>query len=125
MVLALVAAVAAMGPLAWKQDRFVISMCNDPIVEPAELGFRYSEMAEANFTLVSSTAWLTPAAARKWDEATRMEHVQPDDFLLRMARRRFGTRAMGHDCGLRTSAARELGGARRCQTKEGVGLRVT
>ena len=49
------AAVAAMAPAAWKQDRF-ISMCNDPIVEPAELGFRYREMAEANFTLVSSTA---------------------------------------------------------------------
>ncbi len=70
------AAVAAMAAAAWKQDRFVISMCNDPIVEPAELGFRYREMAEANFTLVSSTAWLTPAAARKWDEPTRMQHVQ-------------------------------------------------
>jgi hypothetical protein len=29
-------------------------------------------MADANFTLVSSSAWLTPGAARRWDAPTRM-----------------------------------------------------
>ena len=42
---------AAGGPAAkaWKQDRFVISMCNDPIVTPDQFAYRYQEMAEANF----------------------------------------------------------------------------
>jgi hypothetical protein len=59
-----------------RQDRFVISMCNDPIVVPAQLQHRYQEMADANFTLVSSTAWLTPGYARAWGEAARMGHVR-------------------------------------------------
>ena len=69
-------AAAAPGAAAggWTQDRFVISMCNDPIVAPDQLAFRYSEMAEANFTLVSSTAWLSIGA--HWDVVTRMEHAQ-------------------------------------------------
>ena len=69
-------AAAAPGAAAggWTQDRFVISMCNDPIVAPDQLAFRYNEMAEANFTLVSSTAWLSIGA--HWDVVTRMEHAQ-------------------------------------------------
>ena len=59
---------------AWKQSRFVISMCLDPIVEPDQLEYRYQEMADANFTMVSSSAWLTPSAARAWDATTRMAH---------------------------------------------------
>ena len=68
------AAAAAAEAVAWRQDRFVISMCNDPIVTPDQLAFRYQEMADANFTMVSSSAWLTPAAARAWDAPTRMAH---------------------------------------------------
>jgi hypothetical protein len=68
------AAPAAAEAVAWRQDRFVISMCNDPIVTPDQLAFRYQEMADANFTMVSSSAWLTPAAARAWDAPTRMAH---------------------------------------------------
>ena len=67
-------AAAAAEAVAWRQDRFVISMCNDPIVTPDQLAFRYQEMADANFTMVSSSAWLTPAAARAWDAPTRMAH---------------------------------------------------
>ena len=84
----------------WQQDRFVISFCNDPIVSPDQFAYRacvastlrppigrpyqdlclacahprsgYQEIADANFTLVSSSAWLTPGAARRWDAPTRM-----------------------------------------------------
>lgn len=61
-------------PAVWTQDRFVISMCNDPIVSQDQLAFRYREMAEANFTLASSTAWLSVGS--HWDEVTRMRHAQ-------------------------------------------------
>ena len=70
---ALLLGAAAAAAAEWKQDRFVISMCNDPIVAPEQLAFRYREMADANFTLVSSTAWLSIG---KWDDATRMAHAQ-------------------------------------------------
>jgi hypothetical protein len=34
-----------------------------------------AEIAEANFTLVNSGAWLTPTAARAWDPLTRLQNT--------------------------------------------------
>ena len=105
VALLLVAAAAAAAE--WKQDRFVISMCNDPIVAPEQLAFRYREMADANFTLVSSTAWLSIG---KWDDATRMAHAQTS---LRARRPR--KRAVVRPCtfALRMPNLRTLGACRR------------
>ena len=70
------AAAAQQPSPAWKQERFVISMCLDPIVEPDQLEYRYQEMADANFTLVPSTAWMSPGWTAKWSAATLMRHAE-------------------------------------------------
>ena len=49
-------------------------MCLDPIVEPDQLEYRYQEMADANFTLVPSGAWMSPGWTHKWSNVTRMRH---------------------------------------------------
>lgn len=63
-------------PSPWVQDRFVISMCTDPIVTPDQFDMRWGEIAEANFTVVVSGAWLTPRSARAWTPAERLANAE-------------------------------------------------
>ena len=70
------------GAQGWQQDRFVISMCNDPIVTPDQFAYRWQEIAEANFTVVISGAWLTLPTGEPHASCIRMQHTAPERAVV-------------------------------------------